>query len=137
MLQQPIPAGRPGFIPRTAAASLVFLTAGLIAAAADTPARKTVVAGNYNAGGFHRFFLGDEYRKAWGTPVSVEVLDLGKGSGRPRLPRAPGRRAADEGPRPHRRGRAELHLPRPGEGRLASARRHRRHAEGLRSSRSS
>jgi hypothetical protein len=77
---QPIPAGRPGFISRTAA-SLVFLAAGLTAAAADTPARKTVVAGDYHANGFHRFFLGNEYRVAWGTPVSVEVLDLGTEAG--------------------------------------------------------
>jgi len=62
--QQPIPAGRPGFMARTAAAFLVFLAAGLAAAAADTPARKTVVAGDYHANGFHRFFLGNEYRAA-------------------------------------------------------------------------
>ena len=81
MQHQPIPAGRPGFITRTTAASLVFLAAGLTATAADAPARKTVVAGDYHANGFHRFFLGNEYRAAWGTPVSVEVLDLGKEAG--------------------------------------------------------
>ncbi|HET6897275.1 MAG TPA: hypothetical protein VFK70_02965, partial [Vicinamibacteria bacterium] len=56
---------------RFAAASLALL-ASLSAAGADTPARKTVVAGNYDAGGFHRFFLGADYRKTWSTPVSVE-----------------------------------------------------------------
>ena len=80
MQHHPIPGPRPGSGSRTALISLVFFT-GLSAAAADTPARKTVVAGNYNAGGFHRFFLGDEYRTTWGTPVSVEVLDLGREAG--------------------------------------------------------
>jgi len=65
---------------RAAAVSLVFF-ASLSVAAADTPARKTVVAGNYDAGGFRRFFLGDDYRKAWSTPVSVEVLDLAHEAG--------------------------------------------------------
>src|SRR5258705_4133680 len=75
--QHPIPASRPGIRARAAAASLVFF-AGLTAAGADTPARKTIVAGNYSGGGFQRFFLVEEYRKAWGTPVSVERLGLGR-----------------------------------------------------------
>ena len=30
----------------------------------------------YKAGGFHRFFLGDNYREEWTTPIKVPVLDL-------------------------------------------------------------
>jgi hypothetical protein len=78
--EHPIPVSRPGFGARTAIASLVLL-AGLTPAGADTPARKTVVAGDYHANGPHRFFLGDDYRTTWGTPVSVEVLDLAKEAG--------------------------------------------------------
>jgi hypothetical protein len=41
------------------------------------PAKKTVVLGpQYGAGGFHRFFFGDDYRTMWTTPVELEVLDL-------------------------------------------------------------
>src|SRR4029077_12048342 len=57
----------------TAATSVLL---GTLTAAADAPVRKTVVAGNYNAGGLHRLVLGADYRKVWATPVSVEVLDL-------------------------------------------------------------
>lgn len=36
-----------------------------------------VVAGSiYGAGGLHRFFLGDNHRDAWTTPIKVPVLDL-------------------------------------------------------------
>jgi hypothetical protein len=36
-----------------------------------------VTAGEmYKAGGFHRFFLGDNYREQWTTPIRVPVLDL-------------------------------------------------------------
>ncbi len=69
-------------IARLAAVSaLVVILGGLDDAAADTPARQTVVAGSYKAGGFHRFFLGSDYRDAWATPVSVEVLDLAREAG--------------------------------------------------------
>ena len=64
-----------------AAAAFLLLLAPFPASAADAPGRKTVVAGDYQANGFHRFWLGDDYRAAWGTPVSVEVLDLGKEAG--------------------------------------------------------
>jgi hypothetical protein len=63
-----------------AAAFLLHLTS-LSASAADDPGRKTIVAGDYHASGFHRFFLGDDYRTTWGTPVSVEVLDLAREAG--------------------------------------------------------
>ena len=49
--------------------------------AEDAPGRRTVVAGSYQAGSLHRFFLGSDYRAAWGTPVSVEVLDLAREAG--------------------------------------------------------
>jgi len=32
----------------------------------------------YKAGSFHRFFLGDNYRDIWTTPIKVPVLDLRK-----------------------------------------------------------
>ena len=42
-------------------------------AGADT----VVVAGEmYGAGGMHRWFLGNNYRDAWTTPIKVPVLDL-------------------------------------------------------------
>ena len=53
-----------------------------VASAAQTPSRQTVDAGSrYEAGWFTRLWLGADYRKVWTTPVSVEVLDLGKESG--------------------------------------------------------
>lgn len=40
-------------------------------------ATRTVVAGErYRAGAFHRFFLGDDYRTLWATPIDVPVLDV-------------------------------------------------------------
>jgi hypothetical protein len=54
----------------------------LSAADAPAPARQTVVAGaRYQAGGFTRLWLGEDYRKLWATPISVEVLDLQKEAG--------------------------------------------------------
>lgn len=41
----------------------------------------TVIAGDYAAGGVHRFFFGAHYRDLWTTPVKVEVLDLEKFAG--------------------------------------------------------
>jgi hypothetical protein len=65
------------------AAALAFALGmgALPATAEDAPARRTVVAGSYKAGSFHRFLLGKDYRLAWETPVSVEVLDLAKEAG--------------------------------------------------------
>lgn len=42
-----------------------------------------VIAANpaYRAGGFKTFFLGDNYREAWATPIEVPALDLGKRAG--------------------------------------------------------
>ena len=42
----------------------------------DSPRTTTVIAGDYAAGGFHRFFFGTHYRELWTTPVRVEILDL-------------------------------------------------------------
>jgi hypothetical protein len=64
-----------------AAAAIALLSSTLAVGADDTAARRTVVAGSYPAGSFHRFFLGRDYRATWATPVSVEVLDLAKEAG--------------------------------------------------------
>ncbi len=46
-------------------------------AAADSPAKRTVVAGTpYGAGWLHRLLLGAHYRDLWTVPLQVEVLDL-------------------------------------------------------------
>lgn len=42
----------------------------------DSPRTTTVIAGDYSAGGFYRFFFGTHYRDLWTTPVKVEILDL-------------------------------------------------------------
>ncbi len=68
-------------IGRLAAPSALFLALGGGLVAADTPERRTVVAGRYPAGGFHRFMLGSDYRDTWATPVAVEVLDLASEAG--------------------------------------------------------
>lgn len=36
----------------------------------------TAVAGDYGAGGFHRWFAGDGYRDLWATSIRVPVLDI-------------------------------------------------------------
>ena len=54
------------------------------AQARDAVPGKTVVVAagtHYKAGGLHRFFLGDDYRDLWTTPIRVEVLDLGTYAG--------------------------------------------------------
>lgn len=45
---------------------------------AGASARDTTLAGNthFDAGGVHRFFLGDNYRDEWATPITVPFLDL-------------------------------------------------------------
>ncbi len=41
------------------------------------PATREIVAGeHYQAGTFHRFLLGNDYRNLWTTPIRVPVLDL-------------------------------------------------------------
>jgi hypothetical protein len=59
----------------------VLLSAGTAVPlyAADT--RKVVADPQYEAGGFHRFLWGNDYRDLWTTPVTVEVLDLQKEAG--------------------------------------------------------
>ena len=67
---------------RSATAVLAVTLGAGPAAGAQAPSRQTVVAGrDYKAGGFTRLWLGDDYRELWATPVSVEVLDLGKEAG--------------------------------------------------------
>ena len=67
---------------RSATAALAVLLGALSAAAAEAPSRQTVVASkDYMVGGFTRLWLGADYRKLWATPVSVEVLDLGREAG--------------------------------------------------------
>ncbi|MEX2109139.1 MAG: hypothetical protein WD802_00850 [Gemmatimonadaceae bacterium] len=45
---------------------------------ARTSGRDTTVVANprFEAGGFHRFFLGHNYRDQWSTPITVPFLDL-------------------------------------------------------------
>lgn len=45
---------------------------------AGASARDTTLAGNthFEAGGVHRFFLGDNHRDEWATPITVPFLDL-------------------------------------------------------------
>ena len=66
-------------------ASLAFvlaLDAGRAAAQVSPPPtpgtpNATVAAGTrYQGGSFRRFFLGDNYRDLWSTPITVPVLDL-------------------------------------------------------------
>ncbi len=38
---------------------------------------KRIVAGErYKVGGFHRFFLGSDYRRLWAEPIEAEILDI-------------------------------------------------------------
>ena len=48
------------------------------ARAGDTVA---VAAGDYAAGGLHRFFFGTRYRDLWTAPIRVPVLDLARAEG--------------------------------------------------------
>jgi len=52
------------------------------AATEDSLATRTIIAGpQYAKSGFHRFFLGSDYRDLWTTPIQVPVLDLGSEAG--------------------------------------------------------
>ncbi len=42
----------------------------------DKHTRKVVASTKYEVSGIHRWFLGENYRKLWKTPIEVEVLDL-------------------------------------------------------------
>lgn len=66
--------------------TLALLSSALIALApaarAAEPATREVVASTeYQAGALRRYFLGEDYRDLWATPVRVEVLDLGREAG--------------------------------------------------------
>jgi len=41
-----------------------------------TPTATVIPGKRYEAGSFRRFFLGDNYRDLWSTPITVPVLDL-------------------------------------------------------------
>jgi hypothetical protein len=69
--------------------SVLTLTAALAMSAVSSAAAQNPTARNvgrdsvvvvpgeiYKAGSFHRFFLGDNYRDIWTTPIKVPVLDL-------------------------------------------------------------
>lgn len=81
MKRQALQPSSPSALWLVAAVALAFPRGALPAGAEDASGRRTVVAGSYKAGSLHRFFLGTDYRVAWGTPVSVEVLDLAKEAG--------------------------------------------------------
>lgn len=40
-----------------------------------------VASDTYEAGGFHRWLFGDNWRDVWGTPIKVEILDLKRFAG--------------------------------------------------------
>jgi hypothetical protein len=62
---------------RVKPAGLALLLCAAAVGAGAEPEKKTVVLGaEYAAGGFHRFFFGNDYRTLWTTPIEVEVLDL-------------------------------------------------------------
>jgi hypothetical protein len=75
---------RAGGVRRSAAllGGLALIVAA--AAAADRPAaaetgqktREAAISSRYDAGGFHRWLWGSDYRDLWGAPVTAEVLDL-------------------------------------------------------------
>jgi hypothetical protein len=57
-------------------AGLVLALAAALAPGAAAQETRTVVAGRqYEAGGLRTFFLGENYRDLWTTPVRVEVLN--------------------------------------------------------------
>jgi hypothetical protein len=64
---------------------LSWIVLAVAAAPAESQARqdstRTVTAGDYAAGGLHRFFFGAHYRDLWTTPVKVDVLDLANFAG--------------------------------------------------------
>ena len=54
-----------------------------VAGTVDYSDSTKVIAANptYRAGGFKTFFLGENYREVWATPVEVPALDMGKRAG--------------------------------------------------------
>lgn len=62
------------------------ITAAFLNVSAQQPVSKDsitiAVAPEYNeVGGFHRFWLGESYRKIWATPVKMRVIDMSKEKG--------------------------------------------------------
>jgi len=64
--------------------AVALVTGAISSAAAQTPTVRNVgtdsvvvAAGEiFKAGSFHRFFLGDNHRDAWTTPIKVPILNL-------------------------------------------------------------
>ncbi|MGE0442789.1 MAG: hypothetical protein AB7S39_20085, partial [Gemmatimonadales bacterium] len=66
-------------IPAFLLAGVFGTAAGPRSAAAQVASDSTAEAvpgAHYQAGGLHRFFLGDTYRDLWNTPIRAPVLDL-------------------------------------------------------------
>ncbi|WP_449438499.1 hypothetical protein [Pedobacter steynii] len=65
--------------------SVVFITLSIpaIAQVQKTADSITVaIAPEYNdVSGFHRFWLGESYRRVWATPVKIRIIDLQKEKG--------------------------------------------------------
>jgi hypothetical protein len=68
-------------VPSLLTLTVALVATGISSALAQTPGSggsdTVLVAGEiYEAGGFHRWLLGDNYRDAWTAPIKVPVLDL-------------------------------------------------------------
>ena len=61
-------------IPQFLVAAFALLWSGGSVLAEDT--REVVADPTLAAGPIHRFFLGDDYRELWTTPIEVEVLNF-------------------------------------------------------------
>src|SRR5690606_25374455 len=65
--------------------SAVFITLSISAIGQTqkpTDSITVAIAPEYNSvSGFHRFWLGESYRKIWATPVKVRIIDLQKEKG--------------------------------------------------------
>ncbi|WP_448634724.1 hypothetical protein [Pedobacter panaciterrae] len=65
--------------------SAVFITLSIPAlgqAQKQADSITVAIAPEYNSvSGFHRFWLGESYRKIWATPVKVRIIDLQKEKG--------------------------------------------------------
>ncbi|MGV3704023.1 MAG: BamA/TamA family outer membrane protein [Arcticibacter sp.] len=60
----------------------VFQCSAISANAQSSDSIKTAIAPEYNqVGGFHKFWLGSNYRELWATPVKIRVLNLSKEHG--------------------------------------------------------
>jgi hypothetical protein len=61
---------------------LVVAPAAFGQESAEAPPTRPAIAGEqYEASGFYRFWLGNDYRDLWTAPIETEVLDLGSFAG--------------------------------------------------------